>query len=35
LGGIIDVVVDPSLINNELKTNGIVSCIFYMCGKII
>ncbi|GHU26105.1 hypothetical protein FACS1894172_13280 [Spirochaetia bacterium] len=34
-GGIIDVVVDPDLINNKLEKNGIISGVFYMCGKII
>jgi hypothetical protein len=34
-GGIIDVVVDPELIKRKLKINGIVSGVFYLCGKII
>jgi hypothetical protein len=35
LGGIIDVVVDPELINNKINVNGIISGQFYLCGKII
>jgi len=35
LGGIIDVVADPELINNELKVGGVISGEFYLCGKIV
>jgi hypothetical protein len=35
LGGIIDAVVDPELINNKININGIISGQFYLCGKII
>jgi hypothetical protein len=34
-GGIIDVLADPTLIEKELKKNGIISGVFYMYGKII
>jgi hypothetical protein len=34
-GGIIDIVADSNLINNKLKIKGIISGVFYMCGKIM
>jgi hypothetical protein len=34
-GGIIDVVADPSLINEKLEKNGVISGEFYLCGKLI
>jgi len=34
-GGIIDVVADTKLVNSKLMVNGIISGVFYMCGKII
>ncbi|MDR2171379.1 MAG: hypothetical protein LBP59_14650 [Planctomycetaceae bacterium] len=34
-GGIIDVVADPEFIVCDLNINGVISGIFYLCGKII
>lgn len=34
-GGIIDVVIDPSCINETIEINGIISGSFYLIGKII
>ena len=34
-GGIIDVVVDPKFVKTDLQINGIISGVFYLCGKIL
>ncbi|MDR0611307.1 MAG: hypothetical protein LBG58_14455 [Planctomycetaceae bacterium] len=34
-GGIIDTVVDPVFIKSDLKINGVIAGVFYLCGKII
>jgi hypothetical protein len=34
-GGIIDVVIDPEMVDKPIKVGGVISGVFYLCGKLL
>jgi hypothetical protein len=34
-GGVIDVVIDPEIVDKPIKVGGVISGVFYLCGKLL